>query len=555
MSPLTKDSEFLFSMRLIAAKVMAAAVLDIFPGVQLVGEHVSPIGFSYDFLFSVVLPEESLVLIEERMRAIMKQKIPLQKMDMMRKNAMELFRHHKQFALVDTLANDSSTLVEVWKMGDFYDLGAIPLDKSSGDTGFFKIFKMESVKQMTRISGTAFLDKQTLKNFLKKQDLAKRHDHLVLGSEMKLFSPPSESEQDKWIWLPKGSWIIEELSGWLKEQNKQQGYRLIRTPRSQNELGVDPSASAWKEYVPHAEAFVCLEPSQKELPLKFCESKETFENSSDAELCGLFKTRFFNVDQASTFCPISQVEGELNNSLQFIDKTVKMFGLEHRYVLSTESPLFGITRKNWVMARNWLVKALQSKKLEYTESDAVRGLGPSIEVHVSDALGRTWVTSRLSIDVVHPSKMVLRYRGADDMLHEPVMLTQTVYGPLERFVGLLLEQYAGVLPFWLAPEQVRVVPVSGKFVRYASEIAKRLQESGFRVVLDYSQGNLGAKVHAAEQQKVPYSVIVGDKEENNKTVTLRSCRKDENRTGLKLESVIELLRNENSRDKEENEVA
>lgn len=550
---MTKDSEFLFSMRLIAAKVMAAAVLDIFPGVQLVGEHISPIGFSYDFLFSVVLPEESLVLIEERMRAIMKQKIPLQKMDMMRKNAMELFRHHKQFALVDTLANDGRTLVEVWKMGDFYDLGAIPLDRSSGDTGFFKIFKMESVKQMTRISGTAFLDKQTLKNFLKKQELAKRHDHLVLGSEMKLFSLPSDSEQDKWMWLPKGAWMIEELSGWLKEQNKQQGYRLIRTPRSQNEIGV--GLSGWKEYVPHAEAFVCLEPSQKELPLKFCESKEIVESSSDAELCGLFKTRFFHVDQASTFCPMSQVEDELNNSLQFIDKTVKMFGLEHRYVLSTESPLFGITRKNWVMARNWLVKALQSKELGYTETDAMRGFGPSIEVHVSDALGRTWVTSRLSIDVVHPSKMVLRYRGTDDRLHEPVMLTQTVYGPLERFVGLLLEQYAGVLPFWLAPEQVRVVPISGKFVRYASEIAKRLQESGFRVVLDYSQGNLGAKVHAAEQQKVPYSVIVGEKEENNKTVTLRSCRKDENRTGLKLESVIELLRNENSRDKEENEVA
>lgn len=530
-------------MRLISGEVLAAAVLDIFPGVQLVGCRVTSIGFSYDFIFPSVLPEESLILIEERMRGIMKQKVPLQTMDMMRKNAMEFFRHHKQFSLVDLLAEDTSSLVQIWKMGDFYDVGSPPENKSSGDSGFFKLLKIEPVKAIVRISGTAFSDKQALKDFLKKQELAKKRDHLLLGKEMGLFSFPTESEQDRWGFLPKGAWLFDALVEWWKNAHVSQKCKLVRSPRSTTTNLEDRGGDF------HAESFLSLEPSAKELPLRFYELKEKFEDCNETELCGLFKTRFFTGDRVSIFCSLAQVEGELNYSLQFIDKTVKMFGLEYQYILASDAPVFGLTKKSWGTAKNWLLKALQSNGLEFTEASVASKFGPSIEVLVKDALGRTWVTAALGIDITHPTKMVLRYRGADDMLHEPVMVTRTLFGSLERFVGLLLEQYAGLLPLWLAPEQVTVVPISSKYMRYASEIVKGLEESGFRVGLDYSQGNLGAKVHAAEQQKVPYIVIVGDKEENDKTVTLRSCGQGKSHTGLKLESIIELLRNENSRDK------
>lgn len=553
----------LTALRQAAAEILACAVLDLFPGALLVCGEASNIGFYYDFVLKQTLDEHGLVLIEERMRTLIKQNKPIQILHMMRENAMEFFKHQKQTYKIDLLACAKENIVEVFNIENFHDYCPPTTIINSQEIGAVKLFSAEpataflpesNAVKVIRISGTAFPNSYDLKKFLKKVEAAKAKDHRLLGKEMDLFSAPEEAGTDCWLWHPKGSFIRETLLDFWRSEHCKQGFQLIKPPllsksssdRSKKnpklkledaEYAMSSNHSAWPALV-----FKSKERSYRELPLRYAEYSDRFNPEKITRLWGLFRTRNYLSDHGYIFCAIEQVLEELISSLHFIDKTVKIFGFEYHWYLCTQSEKFTGTLDSWKIGIDQLIKALDISGFNYTLDKEKKALyGPRVEVRFIDALGQEWEGPSLSMDFSHPKRFGLYYQGEDDQKHIPVMLNRSIFGSLERFIAILIEHYAGLLPLWLAPEQIRVIPVAEKNVDYANLIRNRTENSGFRVRIDYRKGSLGGKIHAAEREKIPYIFVVGDKEEKNDTIAVRTCQHEAIQKGLKLDLFLEQL--------------
>jgi threonyl-tRNA synthetase len=456
-----------------AAELLAIAVCSLFPKAQLVSGEATSLGFYYDFFFPEPISWEQIPFIEERMRDFMRQDLPIKQLEMMRKNAIELFKHHKQDLKVVLLKANVETLVHVCQIGHFYDLAHPSFVATTKQVGVIKLLDMTPLTislpgrpqlHLTRIQGTAFPDQASLKQFLKMAEAAKERDHRVIGKEMQLFTHLEESCPGCWSWLPKGILLCENLMDWWKKEHQEQDYLFVKTPNLLNKKdgfpiqgpslrfeaeGPSYPVSTTKAAL-HAQLYHMKLRSYRELPLRFCESSEFYDQGKEGHFWGLLHSRSFTADTASLFCKPEQVLDELISSLQFIDKTFKIFGFEAHWYLVAKAANPKKVSRSWEESRESLIKALEMCGFNYAQEDEGIALeGPRVELRFKDALGRMWKGPYVCVDLHHPEKYGLHYQGADDRMHLPAMITRSMFGSLERLIALLIEHYAGKLPLWL----------------------------------------------------------------------------------------------------------
>lgn len=560
----------LYASRLLAAEVLAYCVCDLFPGAQLVSGGVSEIGFHYDFSVEQPLDENAIPLIETTIKAIVKQGRPIKVHEMMRENAADLLRFHGQSVAALLLEEDPNNIVPILEMGKFYD--HLPMGKKvdvADTTEAIGVVKILAVTHetayipgtgnlpITRVKATAFPDPQSLKQFLKKNGRFKQ-GHRLLMEEMKLAIPMDEG----YCWLPKGYLLRELLLEWWSDQVRSQGSQRIASPgmiktAKEQVLSVEFEGENYQIFSDRAEAHARLyartKPTYKEMPVRYAEYGEKFAPVRRQDLDGMLRSSLFYADSLNQFCEQEQVPQELISYLQFLDKIVKIVGFEYQWhlVASRGSRSAGTLAK-WDLAVDWLMKAIEACGFAYVQdglNEAV--IGPRLEIRISDPLGQQWPGPSLSVDLKHPMQCKLYYKDAHGREHTPVMLSGSVFGSIERFTALLLEHFAGQLPLWLAPEQVRVLPVGGRKGDYANALLLQIKEAGFRANVDHSDEKLSGKVHAAEREKVPYIVIVGDQEEKEALITLRSCRQGGMQSRIRLEHFLEQLSKDEQEFKEE----
>lgn len=546
-------SSSLSAIRQAAAEVLAYSLSSLFPGILFAENEVSESGFFYDVCLQQEISDEIIPLLEERMRACVKEAIPITCMDMMRENAMAYFAHLKQPYKAELLQGVADNVVKVYKMGEFADLCHVEPFSNTEEVQAFKILKIESAKAslpsskhlpVVRIHGTAFANKMDLKKFLKKYEAAKRRDHRLLGQEMRLFTFNEKASPGFLFWQPKGAALRQFLQDFWRKLHPLTEYQPIQTPRfaelaflkkfygkrtiQENfELEGNAYASPPNRELLHALIFKMSNYSSLDLPVRYTEWEEKLHDVKNTGLWGLFRSRSQLIDTASIFCSTSQVYKELISSLHFIDKTIKIFGIEHRWFLSSKGQKVAGNLESWNQGYESLAKALEECSIDYSLDKVDSAFyGPCIEVRLVDAIGREWRGPHLGLNVNYPEQLGVQYKGPNDTLHVPIMITRSLFGALELFMGILIEQYAGVLPLWMAPEQLRVISVSEKNSEYAEKIYKECVRLGFRTRIDLQNGNLGAKVHAAELEKIPYLIIIGDREEKQGSITVRRANEE-----------------------------
>lgn len=545
-----------------ASHLLAVAVNSLFPKAQLVSGEETSLGFYYDFFFPEPIHAEQLSVIEERMRDFIRQDLPIKMMEMMRKNAIEFFKHHQHELKVLLLKSNVETLVHVCQIGQFYDLGNPPFVQTTKQIGVIKLLDINTFNislpgrpniTLTRIQGIAFPDNSSLKQFLKKAEAAKAVDHRVLGKKMQLFTHFEQTCSGCWTWLPKGMVLRNLLLDWWYREHRLQKYQLVSTPfsinsdmlqKAENRKFEDRSSGLIPIKAPlHALLFKSQLHSYKELPIRTCEFSEFCETEKESHLWGLFRCRVFNADCGYIFCLKDQVLPELISSLQFIEKNFKMLGFETHWYLIAKNTSFKGSAKKWNESQDILTQAMSLCHLDFIhDTEENVSYGPRVELRVKDALGREWKGPYVYIDLSHPEKFGLHYQGQEDRMHPPVMIGRSIFGSLERLTALLIEHYAGVLPLWLAPEQIRVIPVGERNIEYAVAIQEKLEEAGFRVRIEKRDENLGAKIHSAKDERIPYIVVVGAKEEENKTISLRRHLQEDVQEELQLETLLEQLK-------------
>ncbi|MGM0440407.1 MAG: threonine--tRNA ligase [Chlamydiota bacterium] len=550
-----KETLSLSALRLSAAEIMAAAVLELFPGVLLVGGEVSDLGFYYDFIFPQPFRESYLKLIDEKLRSIVKEQRPIVVAEMMRDNIIQYFHDHGQEVRAEILEAVHDQVVEVFRMGDFIDVCPAPY---LSDTKALSAFELQRFAEatialphgdeikVTRLSGTAFHDKAALKKFLKTLEMAKKRDHRKLGRELELFGTHEAAGSGFWFWYPKGSTIRNMLVKWWEDEHAKQGYRWLNTPEivkysllkearffdwPEGERTIFPSFDLeGREYVAtplkaplHALAFKSGLHSYREFPIRYAEFSNIYYNYKSSQQRGMLKGRSYYADVAHVFCTPDQVGEEVISSLQFIDKTIKIFGFEYKFYLAARGRSYAGTQSQWKEYEGLFADALSSLGFDYEISEHPHAFfGPLVFVCFKDALGREWDGPQVGIDFNHPECLGLRYQGSDGDMHAPMMLTRAMFGSLERYIAILLEHYAGVFPLWLAPEQVRLLPVADQHLSYLEEVRKCCQDHGIRVTVDGRSEKLSTKVRAAQCDKVPYTLVIGDEEKQRKEVAVRA---------------------------------
>lgn len=548
----------LIQLRRSLAELLAYSVCDLFPNALLIEGDSSDIGFHYDFYFTPALDEQALALIEQKMQTLAKQDLPIKSLEMMRKNAISLFQHKGQSLKAELLLLETDNVVPVFQLGNFYDFAPGPYISNANESIPFKLYHIEQIDtefpslgevSLTRIHGVAFTDKYDLKKSLKRALAAKDSNHQVLGREMQLFI---QDCNQNWTWLPKGVQLREKLLDWWNKEHRQPKYQHIIT---QTELDHTHEC---------AKIFTMQSRSVFELPLRFVEWIKHEDNSRIDQLNGLLRPNSFSEDLTHIFCSSEQLFEELISSLQFINKTIKIFGIEHHWYLriceqkkskSKEKQNGHEAESDGDVAK--MIAALETCGCEYSIDKLTKThYGPEwkvqAEVYFLDAKGQGWRGASVSIIGESLSQRLhLNYLDIDGHCQTPVIVKQSGFGPLERLIAILTEQCAGQFPLWLAPEQVRVVPVSNKLAEHGKAVQAKIQASGFRCGIDYRLGGLGEKIHAAERERVPYVVIIGDKELRSGLITVRSCVKGTIRTELSLDFFLNELEEEQEKNKQQ----
>lgn len=519
-------------LRQSTAALLGCALCDLFPSTLLVESALSPIGFYYDVILKDNFSEEAFPLVEERMRALAKQGLPLQKMEMVRENAISFLKHHKQFILAQHLKISSQETVQLVQIGNFIDFCPNNCVSNTKQIVAFKLqrtsTRIEQLKSfgkttITRFFGTAFPDIQSLKHFLKQSEQAYKSDHRLLGPQMRLFY--LNEEQASPTWLPNGT-ILKNIL--LDLQGKHLNRTLVAS--SPEELPIS-----------QAQIFKAESPSLWQAPVSYHSLALLTDNCPKTELWGLLRTKNYTEAASQTFCSPLHFIKELTSSLQFIDKMIKIFGLKYNWCLNAGRPPKSNIKEEWENAVNCLTKALEASNLDYSlDKGKESPYGPMAGVQVADAFENYWTTATVTIDIVHPRQLGLKYQE-EEAEKQPVMVMQSVFGSLERFIALLIEYYAGVFPLWLAPEQIRIIPVGKQQGVYANEILAILSKAGFRCSIDYHLNSLGTKVHSAEKEHIPYILIVGEKEQKNNLVTVRSPEQSAKGNSLTLASFLQKI--------------
>lgn len=545
------DKEGLFTLRHTAAHVMAQAIQHLYPGTKFAIGPAIDGGFYYDLESDHVFSQEDFAAIEKEMAKIAKANLPIEKKILSRNEALEFFRSKNQdykVILIQDLPEDA--IISTYTQGDFTDLCRGPHVRSTGKLKVFKLMAVagaywrgdEHNKMLQRIYATAFFDKEELDRFLFVRAEAEKRDHRKLGKQLNLFSFHEEGPGFPFF-HPKGMVIRNELIAYERELFREFGYEEIMTPIILSKK-LWLQSGHWDHYKENMyftqidEEDYAVKPmncpggilyyktnqhSYRELPKRVGEFGIVHRHELHGALHGLFRVRVFTQDDAHIFMTQDQMKDEVIKTMEMYRKLYSVFGLEYHVELSTRPENSMGSEELWEISTNALRDAVEAAGVPYVINEGDGAFyGPKLDFHIKDCLGRTWQCGTIQMDMQLPERFDVNYVGEDGEKHRAVMLHRAGYGSLERFIGILIEHFAGAFPSWIAPVQVKVVPVTEKHMNYARSVADALSASNVRVEIEEGNDTLGYKIRKVQMEKVPYTLVVGDKEMNGHTVSVRS---------------------------------
>lgn len=544
------------TLRHTASHVMAQAVKRLWPEAKLAIGPAIDKGFYYDIDMEHTLTPEDLTKIEKEMSRIVKENLPITKSVMSRQEAIEFFKSKNEdykVELIEDLPEDA--VISCYAQGDFVDLCAGPHVAS---TGKVKAFKLQSIagaywrgdeknKMLQRIYGTAFEKKEELDAYLHMLEEAAKRDHRKLGKELGLFVIKEEGPGFPFF-LPKGMALRNELENFWREVHHDFEYDEIRTPIILNKQLWETSGH-WDHYRENMYTTIiddeeyAIKPmncpggilvyqnemhSYRDLPLRYAELGLVHRHELSGALHGLFRVRAFTQDDAHVFMLPEQMQSELMKVIELFDRIYSQFGLKYHVELSTKPDNAMGNDAIWEAATEALRNAIEAKGIDYIINPGDGAFyGPKLDYHIEDSLGRTWQCGTIQLDMNLPERFNVEYIGEDGQKHRTIMIHRACFGSMERFIGILTEHYAGAFPTWMAPVQVKVLPISEKHVEYANQLAKQMRHDYVRVEVDDRNEKIGYKIRQAQMEKVPYMLVVGDKEMEDNSVNVRKHGGDE----------------------------
>ncbi|MBF1766660.1 MAG: threonine--tRNA ligase [Veillonella sp.] len=544
------------TLRHTASHILAQAVKRLWPEAKLAIGPAIDKGFYYDIDMEHTLTPEDLGKIEKEMSRIVKENLPITKSVMSRQEAIEFFKSKNEdykVELIQDLPEDA--VISCYSQGDFIDLCAGPHVAS---TGKVKAFKLQSIagaywrgdeknKMLQRIYGTAFEKKEELDAYLHLLEEAAKRDHRKLGKELGLFVIKEEGPGFPFF-LPKGMALRNELENFWREVHHEFDYEEIRTPIILNKQLWETSGH-WFHYRENMYTTIiddeeyAIKPmncpggilvyqnemhSYRDFPLRYAELGLVHRHELSGALHGLFRVRAFTQDDAHVFMLPDQMQSELMKVIELFDRIYSQFGLKYHVELSTKPDNAMGDDAIWEAATEALRNAIEAKGIPYVINPGDGAFyGPKLDYHIEDSLGRTWQCGTIQLDMNLPERFQIEYVGEDGQKHRPIMIHRACFGSMERFIGILTEHYAGAFPTWMAPVQVKILPISEKHVEYAKELAKQMHRDYVRVEVDDRSEKIGYKIRQAQMAKVPYMLVVGDKEVEEGTVNVRKHGGDE----------------------------
>jgi threonyl-tRNA synthetase len=562
-----KDPETLKVVRHSAAHVLATAVLELFPETKLGHGPATDSGFFYDFYRETPFTEEDLKAIEAKMAEVVARDEKFVREFEPREEGLQEFKKDNDFMKVHFIEKFTQPGEEIslYRNGSFVDFCRGPHVPSTGRVKAFKVTNLagaywlgdEKNPQLQRIYGTAFFSKKELDEHFARLEEAARRDHRVLGKQLDLFSIQELAGAGLIFWHPKGAMIRKVMEDWMRDECLRRGYQLVYTPHvmrvnlwqtsghegfyAQNfftKMELDDADYRLKPMncPGHILIYKNSPKSYRDLPARYAELGNVYRYERSGTMHGLLRVRGFTQDDAHIFCTPQQIEDEVASCIEFAEAVLKTFGFhEFKVELSTWDPNdrahYAGSDENWQLAISSLERVLNRKNIPFkTIPGEAAFYGPKIDVKLVDVLGRLWQLSTVQFDFNLPARFELEYVGEDGERHQPVMVHRALFGSVERFFGVLIEHYAGAFPFWLAPVQVGLVPISERHVEYAQKIQKQLQEAGFRVELDARNEKMNAKIRDLTMQKIPYVLVMGDKEAAADAVSVRTRGKGDQGT-------------------------
>ena len=544
------------TLRHTASHILAQAVKRLWPEAKLAIGPAIDKGFYYDIDMEHTLTPEDLTKIEKEMSRIVKENLPITKSVMSRQEAIEFFKSKNEdykVELIEDLPEDA--VISCYAQGDFIDLCA---GSHVASTGKVKAFKLQSIagaywrgdeknKMLQRIYGTAFEKKEELDAYLHLLEEAAKRDHRKLGKELGLFVIKEEGPGFPFF-LPKGMALRNELENFWREVHHEFDYEEIRTPIILNKQLWETSGH-WFHYRENMYTTIiddeeyAIKPmncpggilvyqnemhSYRDFPLRYAELGLVHRHELSGALHGLFRVRAFTQDDAHVFMLPDQMQSELMKVIELFDRIYSQFGLKYHVELSTKPDNAMGDDAIWEAATEALRNAIEAKGIDYVINPGDGAFyGPKLDYHIEDSLGRTWQCGTIQLDMNLPERFQIDYVGEDGQKHRPIMIHRACFGSMERFIGILTEHYAGAFPTWMAPVQVKILPISEKHVEYAKELAKQMHRDYVRVEVDDRSEKIGYKIRQAQMAKVPYMLVVGDKEVEEGTVNVRKHGGDE----------------------------
>jgi threonyl-tRNA synthetase len=554
--------------------IMAQAVKECFPTVQMTIGPAIEGGFFYDFAFERPFTPEDLEKIEQRAKAIIDSNLTVARLEMSKAEAVDFFRTRGELYKVEILESLPDEQITLYQQGEFVDLCRGPHVSSTGKIKAFKLLSSagaywrgdERNPMLQRIYGTSFPSEKALQKHLDNLEEIKKRDHRKLGKELDLFSIQDETGPGLILWHPKGAQIRLLIENFWREQHLANQYELVYSPHVAR-LDVWKTSGHLDFYRENMYAPMTVESSEyqlkpmncpfhimvykshlrsyRELPVRYAELGTVYRYERSGVLHGLMRVRGFTQDDAHIFCSPTQLADEVRKVLKFTTFLLETFGFsEFKMYLSTRPEKAVGSLEQWDQATQDLASALKEGGYAYQE-DPGEGVfyGPKIDVKIQDALGRSWQCSTVQVDFNNPERFGLTYIGEDGRTHQPIMIHRALLGSIERFFGILLEHYGGAFPIWLAPVQVAILPISQKHEDYAKKVGETLRTQGCRVDLDLRNEKIGLKIRESEKAKVPFMLVVGDREAENETVSVRK-RNGKNMGTMSMNDVLTFIRDE-----------
>ena len=547
-----KDEKGLAALRHTTSHVMAQAVKRLYPNTKLaIGPSIAD-GFYYDMEFETPLTSDDFEKIEAEMKKIVKEDLKIERFTLPREKAIEFMKEKEEPYKVELIEDlPEGEEISFYQQGEFVDLCAGPHLMSTKEVGkAFKIMSLagaywrgdEHNQMLTRLYATAFAKKDELEAYITMMEEAKKRDHRKLGKELGLFLM-HEAGPGFPFFLPKGMVLKNTLLDYWREIHRKAGYVEISTPVILNRSLWETSGH-WDHYknnmyttvidgedyaikpmnCPGGVLVYASEPrSYRDLPLRMGELGLVHRHEKSGQLHGLMRVRCFTQDDAHIFMTPEQIKDEIKGVAGLINEVYSLFGFQYHVELSTRPEDSMGSDEDWEMATDALRSALDELQLPYVVNEGDGAFyGPKIDFHLVDCIGRTWQCGTIQLDFQLPQRFELEYVGADGEKHRPIMIHRVVFGSIERFIGILIEHFAGAFPTWLAPVQVKVLPISDKYMDYAQNVLNKLTEAGIRAEVDTRAEKIGYKIREAQTAKIPYMLVVGQKEEEENTVSVRS---------------------------------